>query len=185
MDENQHSKTNNAGYENSSSMNKNLTAEAIDRIQGKSDKEYGVNIRKVTTATGTPLKYTIQKTMMRVDLPQPLKPGQRFVFNVDWDYYLVDRMKMGGRGGYEYFAEDGNDLYTITQWYPRLCVYSDNQGWQNKQFTGTGEFALTFGNFTVSMTVPADHVVMSTGQCQNYQQVLSPTEMKRWQQAQN
>ncbi|HCY89406.1 MAG TPA: aminopeptidase, partial [Chitinophagaceae bacterium] len=185
LDENQHSKTNNAGYENSSSMNKNLTAEAIDRIQGKSDKEYGVNIRKVTTATGTPLKYTIQKTMMRVDLPQPLKPGQRFVFNVDWDYYLVDRMKMGGRGGYEYFAEDGNDLYTITQWYPRLCVYSDNQGWQNKQFTGTGEFALTFGNFTVSMTVPADHVVMSTGQCQNYQQVLSPTEMKRWQQAQN
>jgi len=185
LDENQHSSTNNAGYENSSSMNKNLSVEAIDRMQGKRDKEYGVNIRKVTTATGAPLKYTIQKTMMRVDLPQPLKPGQRFVFNVDWDYYLVDRMKMGGRGGYEYFAEDGNDLYTITQWYPRLCVYSDNQGWQNKQFTGTGEFALTFGNFTVSMTVPADHVVMSTGQCQNYQQVLSPTEMKRWQQAQN
>ena len=185
LDENQHSSKNNAGYESSSSMSKNISAEGIDRMLGKRDKEYGDNILKVTTLTGAPLNYTIQKTMMRIDLPQALKPGQKFIFKVDWNYNLVDRMKMGGRGGYEYFPEDGNDLFTMTQWYPRLCVYSDFQGWQNHQFTGSGEFALTFGNFKVSMTVPADHVVMSTGQCQNYPQVLTTAQLARWQQAQN
>lgn len=93
-------------------------------------------------------------------------------------------MQMGGRGGYEYFPEDGNYLFTITQWYPRLCVYSDFQGWQNHQFTGRGEFALTFGNFKVQMTVPADHIVMATGTCQNYNQVLSSNQLARWNKAQ-
>ncbi len=114
------------------------------------------------------LHYTVNKTMMRVELPTPLKPGQKFVFNVDWNYKISDRMQQGGRGGYEYFPEDGNYLFTMAQWYPRLCVYSDFQGWQNHQFTGRGEFALTFGNFKVQMTVPADHVVGATGECQNY-----------------
>jgi hypothetical protein len=91
---------------------------------------------------------------------------------------------MGGRGGYEYFPEDGNHLFTMTQWYPRLCVYSDFQGWQNHQFTGRGEFALTFGNFKVQMTVPADHVVGGTGECQNYAANLSPAQLGRWQKAQ-
>ena len=85
-------------------------------------------------------------------------------------------MKEGGRGGYEYFPEDGNYLFTMAQWYPRLCVYSDFQGWQNHQFTGRGEFALTFGNFKVQMTVPADHVVGSTGECLNYAANLTPDE---------
>ena len=85
-------------------------------------------------------------------------------------------MVQGGRGGYEYFPEDGNYLFTMSQWYPRLCVYSDFQGWQNHQFTGRGEFALTFGNFKVQMTVPADHIVGSTGECQNYPQVLTPAQ---------
>jgi len=114
----------------------------------------------------------------------PLKPGQKFIFKVDWNYNIIERTKYGGRGGYENFPEDGNDLYTMTQWYPRLCVYSDFQGWQNHQFVGSGEFALTFGNFKVSMTVPADHVVLATGEGQNYQQVLTPAQFARWQKAQ-
>ena len=122
--------------------------------------------------------------MMRVELPAPLKPGQKFIFKIDWNYHISDRMKYGGRGGYEYFPEDGNYLFTITQWYPRLCVYSDFQGWQNNQFTSRGEFALTFGNFKVQMTVPADHIIGATGECQNYQQVLTPAQYARWQQAQ-
>src|SRR5215510_12179587 len=93
-------------------------------------------------------------------------------------------MNEGWRGGYEYFAEDGNHLFTMAQWYPRLCVYSDFQGWQNHQFTGRGEFALTFGNFKVQMTVPADHIIGATGECQNYAQVLTPAQMARWQKAQ-
>jgi len=121
---------------------------------------------------------------MRVELPTALKPGQKFVLNIDWNYKISDRLVMGGRGGYEYFPEDGNYLFTMTQWYPRLCVYSDFQGWQNHQFTGRGEFALTFGNFNVKMTVPADHVVMATGEGQNYQQVLSAAQFARWQKAQ-
>ena len=187
LDENEHSSTNNSGYQNSNFMPKSITESDILRFSGKIDKdrEYGDNILRVTDATGKALQYTINKTMMRVELPQPLKPGQQFVFKVDWNYNIIERTKYGGRGGFENFPEDGNDLYTMTQWYPRLCVYSDFQGWQNHQFVGSGEFALTFGNFKVAMTVPADHVVMSTGQCQNYQQVLTPAQFARWQKAQN
>ncbi|MBS1733126.1 MAG: M1 family peptidase [Bacteroidetes bacterium] len=185
LDENQHSSVNNSGYQNSNSMPKNVSEQDLMGLEGKKDREYGDNIEKVTDALGKDLKYTINKTMMRIELPQVLKPGQQFIFKVNWNYNIIERTRYGGRGGYENFPEDGNDLYTMTQWYPRLCVYSDFQGWQNHQFVGSGEFALTFGNFKVAMTVPADHVVMSTGQGQNYQQVLSAKEYARWQAAQN
>ncbi len=186
LDENEHSNTNNSGYQGSNFMPRSITEQDITRFSGKVDKdrEYGDNITRVADATGKMLNYTINKTMMRIELPQSLKPGQKFIFKVDWNYNIIERTKYGGRGGFENFPEDGNDLYTMTQWYPRLCVYSDFQGWQNHQFVGSGEFALTFGNFKVAMTVPADHVVMSTGQGQNYQQVLSPAEYARWQKAQ-
>ncbi len=92
-------------------------------------------------------------------------------------------MSIGGRGGYEYLPGDGNYLFTMTQWYPRLCVYSDFQGWQNHQFTGRGEFALTFGNFKVQMTVPADHVIGATGECLNYAAVLTPAQLARYNKA--
>ncbi len=185
LDENEHSTINNANYQDNSTLNNRVSTMMLDRLDNeKVDNGYGDKITKLTDATGKPLPYTINKTMMRVELPVVLKPGQKFVFNVEWNYKISDRMKMGGRGGYEYFPDDGNYLFTITQWYPRLCVYSDFQGWQNHQFTGRGEFALTFGNFNVSMTVPADHVVMATGQCQNYQQVLNTTQLGRWQKAQ-
>ena len=184
LDENQHNSKKNAGYPISNEMSKSLTEEDINRLSGKTEKEYGDNILKVTDAAGKPLVYTVNKTMMRIDLPATLKPGQQFIMKIEWNYYIADRMKYGGRGGYEYFPEDGNDLYTMAQWYPRLCVYSDFQGWQNHQFAGSGEFALTFGNFKVAMTVPADHVVLATGEGQNYQQVLSPAQFARWQKAQ-
>lgn len=185
LDENQHSTINNANYQDASTMGRSMTTTAIDRmLEAKEDNGYGDKIAKVTDAMGKTLSYTINKTMMRIDLPAQLKPGQQFKFNVDWSYKISDRMSMGGRGGYEYFPEDGNYLFTMTQWYPRLCVYSDFQGWQNHQFTGRGEFALTFGNFTVQMTVPSDHVVMATGQCQNYPQVLSAAQLARWNKVQ-
>ncbi len=186
LDENEHSSVNNSGYQNSNSMQEKISEADVQRFTGKpdKDKEYGDNILRVGGADGKLLKYTINKTMMRIELPQPLKPGQQFAFRVDWNYNIIERTKYGGRGGYEYFPGDGNDLFTMTQWYPRLCVYSDFQGWQNHQFAGAGEFALTFGNFKVAITAPADHVVMGTGQCQNYAAMLSPTELKRWAAAQ-
>ena len=184
LDENQHSSKNNSGYESSNPMPKQVGEQDIDRMLGKTEKEYGDNITKVTTADGRPLSYTINKTMMRIDLPSILKSGQQFIFKIEWNYNIIERTKYGGRGGFEYFSEDGNDIYTMTQWFPRLCVYSDFQGWQNHQFAGSGEFALIFGNYQVAMTVPADHVVMATGTGQNYQQVLSADQFKRWQLAQ-
>ncbi|RYZ20996.1 MAG: M1 family peptidase [Chitinophagaceae bacterium] len=185
LDENEHSTTKNAGYQNSSSMPRQTTLGNLENLEkAKQDNGYGVNITKLTDATGKALKYTINKTMMRVELPAPVKPGQKFVFNCDWNYKIPDRLTQGGRGGYEFFPEDGNHIFTITQWYPRLCVYSDFQGWQNHQFTGRGEFALSFGNFKVQMTVPADHVVAGTGLCQNLQQTLTPAQYGRWQKAQ-
>lgn len=185
LDENEHSSVNNANYQNGQTMPRSVSSQMIERMEeAKSDNGFGFNITKMTDFAGKPLKYLVNKTMMRVELPAPLKPGQKFVFSIDWNYKIPDRLKQGGRGGYEFFPEDGNHLFTMAQWYPRLCVYSDFQGWQNHQFTGRGEFALTFGNFKVQMNVPADHVIGSTGECQNYAQVLSPAQLARWQKAQ-
>ena len=185
LDENEHSSVNNADYQDSEPMSRQMSVQQLKQLEeNKGDNGYGFMIRKLTDALGKPLRYTINKTMMRVELPTPLKPGQRFIFMLNWDYKISNRMTIGGRGGYEFFPEDGNYLFTMTQWYPRLCVYSDFKGWQNQQFTGRGEFALTFGNFKVQMTVPADHVVLSTGECQNYPMVLSAAQQARWKQAQ-
>lgn len=184
LDENEHSTVNNANYQDASVLSRAISAGAIDKLEGqKVDNGYGFIISKLTDATGKALKYVVNKTMMRVDLPAALKPGQRFIFNLDWTYKISDRMTFNGRGGYE--TLDGHNLFTMAQWYPRLCVYSDFQGWQNHQFTGRGEFALAFGNYSVQMTVPADHVVLATGQCQNYPQVLTAAQLARWNQAQN
>ncbi len=188
LDENQHSTVNNANYQSQNTLPMQTTDKVLDRYdERKSDNGYGINITKLTDAAGKAINYTINKTMMKVDLPMPLKPGQKFVFKVDWNYKIANRgdfIRFGGaRGGYENFSEDGNNNYTMTQWYPRLCRYSDDQGWQNHQFTGTGEFTLSFGNFKVAMTVPADHIVGGTGECQNYAQTLTPTQMARWNKA--
>ncbi|SDD23165.1 M1 family metallopeptidase [Niabella drilacis] len=185
LDENEHSNKDNANYQGKSTLPATLTDKSLTALEEASgpDNGYGHKIRSITDMAGKALPYTINKTMMRVDLPVPLKPGQRFQFKVEWSYKIPDRVTLGGRGGYELFPEDGNSLYTITQWYPRVCVYSDFQGWQNHQFTGRGEFALTFGNFDVQMTVPADHIVGSTGECQNYAQVLTPAQLARYQKA--
>ena len=185
LDENEQSTIKNAGYEFSSTLPQVTTDQRLRATElPVKDNGYGVNLEKVTDANGKPLKYVVNKTMMRIDLPQVLKKGEKFVFKIDWNYNIPNRMTMGGRGGYEHFEEDGNDLYTLTQWYPRMCVYSDFQGWQNHQFTGRGEFALAFGDFKVTMNVPADHIVAGTGVCQNYSQVLSSAQLARYQQAQ-
>lgn len=186
LDENQQSSVKNADYANSSTLGK---ASNIDRLKTSEipskDDGYGVNLEKVTDAKGSPIKYVVNKTMMRIDLPKPLKAGEKFTFKVDWNYNIPNRIEKGGRGGYENFAEDGNDIYTMAQWFPRMCVYSDFHGWQNHQFTGRGEFALVFGNYKVSLDVPADHIIGGTGECKNYEQVLTPAQLKRYRQAEN
>ncbi len=186
LDENQHQGHNDMHHFNGSSMEKVMDERALYMLeQWKDLKEYGHNIEAITDVSGKPLDYIINQTMMKVNLPKKLLPGETFEFVVKWNYKLVDRIKgPRGRGGYEYFEKDDNYIFTISQWYPRLCVYSDVTGWQNKQFTGRGEFALTFGNFKVSMTLPEDYVVASTGECQNYDKMLTKEQFARWQKAQ-
>ena len=185
LDENFHNPKSENNYANKSSMENKMThgqlmgLEPWRKLQG-----YGLNITKLTDAGFQYLKYTINNTMMRVDLPTPLLPGQKFVFKIDWNYKINDKLTRGGRGGFEFFAIDSNNLYSITQFYPRMAVYSDFNGWQTLQFTGGAEFALSFGNFNVKITVPADHIIASTGECQNYKNVLSAVQYSRWQQAQ-
>ncbi|MDB5235764.1 MAG: aminopeptidase, partial [Hymenobacter sp.] len=142
-----------------------------------SDFDGGFKIESVTGKDGKALKTVINHTMMRIDLSAPLRPGQAFAFNVKWHYNINGQQNK--RNGFEYFPEDKNYLYEIAQFYPRMAVYSDNQGWQHKQFLGEGEFTLPFGDYKVSITAPADHVVGATGTLLNPDQVLSAAQRSR------
>ena len=141
--------------------------------------EGGFNISSVTKKDGSKQSYTIHKTMMRINLDKPLQPGANFTFNIDWWYNINNRMEIGGRSGYEYFEKDDNYLYTIAQFFPRMCVYNDTEGWQNKQFLGSGEFTLPFGDYDVKIAVPTDHVVAATGNLVNAKEILSEEQIKR------
>ena len=184
LDENIHDANSDNNRNNRSAMKPQMNdRDLTDMEPWRKMDGYGIKITRAESS-GKALSYTINQTMMRIDLATALQPGQKFVFRLDWHYKIPDRTYQLGRGGYEFFPGDGNHVFTMSQWYPRMAVYSDFQGWQNLQFTGGAEFALTFGNFKVKMAVPADHMVAATGQCRNYNQVLSAAQLKRWQQAQ-
>lgn len=150
---------------------------------GADDYEGGYKIEAVKNADGDNMDYTIHQTMMRIDLDKPMNTGDHVTFSIDWWYHVNDRMSQGGRSGYEYFEKDGNYLYTIAQFFPRMAVYDDYEGWQNKQFLGRGEFALPFGDYEVEITVPSDHIVASTGTLENPGDVLTKDERQRFEKA--
>ena len=147
------------------------------------DFDGGFKINHVKDGNGKALTYVINKTMMRIDLDEPLKAGDSIDINIKWWYNINDRMEIGGRSGYEYFKEEDNYLYTIAQFFPRMAVYSDVTGWQNKQFLGRGEFTLPFGDYDVKLTVPSDMVVGATGEIQNTDEVLSSEQQARLEKA--
>ncbi|MCB9303194.1 MAG: M1 family metallopeptidase [Lewinellaceae bacterium] len=165
------------------------TSKIEDRMSPKELKELtptfdgGFKLDYVRGMNGKVLPHTVVKTMMRVDLPTPLKPGEQFSFQVKWWYNINDRMEIGGRSGYEYFPEDDNYLYTIAQFFPRMAVYNDVEGWQNKQFLGSGEFTLPFGDYEVAITAPADHYIAATGTLQNPEKILSRQQLQRLEKA--
>ena len=150
----------------------------------KQELERGFNIEYLKDSKGNALPYTINHTMMRIDLPTPLKPGEKISFSTKWWYNINNYRQDGGRSGYELFEKDGNKLYIIAQFYPRMAVYNDVEGWQNMQFWGSGEFTLPFGNFDVNITVPADHVMDATGELMNRKEVFTPEQVKRYELAQ-
>jgi hypothetical protein len=158
-----------------------LTPENFKKEFMKEGKGFGFNIEKVTV-DGKPLSYLINWTMMRINLPKPLNPGEKFVFNIKWNYKINNSVKDGGRSGFEDFP-DGNNNYTIAQFFPRLCVYNNVEGWQNMQFWGRSEFALEFGDYEVKITVPSDHTMEATGDLLNEKDVLTKEQRNRFDQA--
>ena len=166
-----------------------LSMGAIRRQQFVDDNELGYQIKKVTDGRGKPLHYVIVGTLMRVDLAEPLKPGKKTELNIDFGYNIVEEDAVSARSGYEHFPDDeregGNDIFLLAQWFPRLAAYTDYEAWTNKEFIGRGEFTLEFGDYEVSMTVPADHIVSSTGVLQNPRDVLTSEQRDRLEEAED
>ncbi|MCC2616979.1 M1 family metallopeptidase [Aestuariibacter halophilus] len=164
-----------------------ISLAALRRQHFVEDHELGYDIQKVADADGNPLRHTIVGTLMRVDLKQPLKSGQRTQLSIDFAFNIVEEDAVSARSGYEHFPDDaregGNDIFLLAQWFPRLAAYTDYEAWTNKEFIGRGEFTLEFGNYDVDITVPADHIVSATGELQNPRDVLTKTQRDRLEQA--
>ena len=160
-----------------------MGVQGFSRKYLEADFDGGFNIEFVKDALGKPMQYSINQTMMRIELPKVLKHGEKISFSIKWWYNINNYTLDGGRSGYEHFDTDGNNLYVIAQFYPRMAVYSDVEGWQNMQFWGSGEFALPFGNFEVNITVPADHILEATGNLLNRAEVFTPAQLARYEQA--
>ena len=184
LDQNQAKANTQAPLAESEKITQVLPLDGFSSKYLKKDLERGFNIEQVKDAKGNPMSYTINETMMRINLATPLKPGEKISLAIKWWYNINNYQKEGGRSGYELFSKDGNKIYVIAQFYPRMAVYNDVEGWQNMQFWGSGEFALPFGNFDVNITVPADHVIDATGELMNRSEVFTAEQVKRYEQAQ-
>ncbi len=182
LDQNMRSPASDTYSTETNSIEEKMSIGSLRSIIGY-DFEGGHKIEQVSDMNGSPLPYIVNKTMMRIDLPKPMQPGEKISFKVVWSYNINDRGILSDRGGFEFFPEDGNYLYTIAQWFPRMAVYSDYQGWQHKQFLGRGEFTLPFGNYKVRITVPSDHIIASTGVLQNPGEVLSQEQQQLFEKA--
>ena len=183
LDQNVRAKNSQGQLSSTNSLSNSMTFGSVKRMHDVANFDGGFKLESVTDERGGKLPYTVNGTMMRIDLPSPLKSGKSYSFKIKYWYNINDRMKIGGRSGYEYFEEEGNSIYTIAQFFPRMAVYNEVEGWQNKQFLGRGEFALPFGDYKVNITVPADHVVSATGELKNGSSVLTPAQNKRWEKA--
>ena len=184
LDQNQAAKTSQTPLSESQRMEQVFPAGNFANKFLKQEQERGFNIELVKDIKGNPLSYSINQTMMRINLASPMKPGEKFTFSINWWYNINNYRQDGGRSGYELFEKEGNKLYVIAQFYPRMAVYNDVEGWQNMQFWGTGEFTLPFGNFDVNITVPADHVMEATGELMNRSEVFTAEQVKRYELAQ-
>ena len=160
-----------------------VSFQAMAAMNERDNFDGGFKIGSVKSADGQTLKYVINRTMMRIDLPQSLKPGAKFAFSIDWNYNIGNGKLLGGRDGFEHFKDDKNDIFEIAQWFPRMAAYYDVYGWQHKQFLGSGEFTLEFGDYDVQLTVPSDHVVSATGELSNADKILTATQLDRLKQA--
>ena len=183
LDQNVRARDSKSPLRNGNGVNVAYTTGSFAKTYLNDGFDGGFNIEFVKDNNGKPLPYFINQTMMRIDLPQPLNTGEKVSFSIKWWYNIPDHTVNRARSGYEYFEKDGNRAYVIAQFFPRMAVYSDVEGWQNHQFWGSGEFALPFGNYDVNITVPADHVLDATGVLLNRKEVFNKEMMNRYEQA--
>ena len=183
LDQNKREKDSQSPLIEASSLNPIFTPNDFTSTYLKKPLDRGFNILEVTDAKGKAIPHMINRTMMRIELTNPLKHGEKYSFSIKWWYNINDHVIEDGRSGYEFFPKDGNRAYVIAQFFPRMAVYSDVEGWQNSQFWGRDEFALPFGDYEVNITVPADHVLDGTGVLTNRKEVYSKTMMQRYEQA--
>jgi len=184
LDQNQAAKTSQTPLAENQKTEEVFTPNKFANKFLKQGLDRGFNIEYLKDAKGNAMSYSINYTMMRINLATPMKPGEKVSFSMKWWYNINNYQLDGGRSGYELFEKDGNKLYVIAQFYPRMAVYNDVEGWQNMQFWGTGEFTLPFGDFDVNITVPADHVLNATGELLNRSEVFNPEQVKRYELAQ-
>ena len=180
LDQNEKARNSNSPLVESNKIDPVFSAQSFSRKYLEEDFDGGFKIEYVKDSQGKVMQYTVNQTMMRIELPQVLKFGEKISFSIKWWYNINNYTIDGGRSGYEHFEKDGNNLYVIAQFYPRMAVYNDVEGWQNMQFWGSGEFALPFGNFEVNITVPADHILEATGTLLNRSEVFTPEQLKRY-----
>lgn len=184
LDQNILARTSKTPLIDNSKVDPSMSAAGFSRKYLEEKFDGGFKIDYIKDSKGNPIPYTINETMMRINLAKPLAHGEKMALHIKWNYNINNYMIDGGRSGYEHF-KDGNNLYVLAQFYPRMAVYNDVEGWQNMQYWGSGEFALTFGNYEVNITVPADHIMEATGELQNRAEVFSAEQVKRYEQAQN
>ena len=165
------------------SLSPRISFQGLNSILARQSFEGGYKIESVLDADEQPMDYTVVKTMMRIDLDQPLKPGLSRSFQIRYSYNIVNAKVIRARGGYEHFEDDDNYIYEIAQWFPRVVSYTDYKGWQHKQFLGRGEFTLELGDYIVRITTPSDMVVAATGVLQNPDEVLKPEWIDRLESA--
>jgi hypothetical protein len=180
LDQNQQSRTSKTPLIESNKTDPAMSVQGFSRKYLEEDFDGGFNIEYVKDAMGKPMQFTINQTMMRIELANPMKYGEKISFSIKWWYNVNNYILDGGRSGYEHFDSDGNNLYILAQFFPRMAVYNDVEGWQNQQFWGSGEFTLPFGNYEVNITVPADHIMEATGSLQNRNEVFTAEQLKRY-----
>ena len=184
LDQNRAAKTSKSPLVENSKVDPAISVGGFSKKYLEEKFDGGFKIDYVKDSKGNLMSYTVNETMMRINLAKPLAHGEKIALNIKWNYNINNYMIDGGRSGYENF-KDGNNLYVLAQFYPRMAVYNDVEGWQNMQFWGSGEFALPFGNYEVNITVPADHIMEATGVLQNRAEVFTPEQVKRYAQAEN
>ncbi len=120
---------------------------------------------------GRAAHYTVYGTTLRIDLDQPVAPGETASIEAEWSFKVPPYG--AGRMGHD------GPLYEIAQWYPRMAVYDDIRGWNHEPYIGAGEFYLEYGRFDVAITLPATYLVAATGTLQNPAEVLTAEQRDR------